>query len=760
MQRIKTMGSRILALVRWPFRRNGHPTIIFGIILIITAWIAVDLKVKHETEEMQRGLIGDVENYAILFEQDVLRTATELDRIIKFLRRSYERSDYTAEWSSLISDDFTVNARAVQIAIIDHSGTMVSSTAMLHPPKRVDLSDREHFKVHVTASVDQLFVSAPVLGRASGKWSVQFTRRFTAKDGTFAGVIVVSLDPEMLVATYDQLKTQHGWGFALIGSDQIIRSGAGLFAAQMGKKYVQGAEPTALKSRAEDMTVSRERVNTTWQLVGSRSVRDYPLFAIASVNDKHSTGALVGGIDTDYIVVAIFTALVIFAMAASAAREYRHVKRITALAHHDSLTGLCNRHTFRQQLKQACQMAPHERIFALHLIDLDKFKPVNDTFGHAVGDELLIAVAQRLKSSIRSTDSVFRLGGDEFALIQSNCSTQDQAGATASRICSILSEPFEISGNRVLIGASIGIASALTDGADSNALLQAADMALYLAKGEGRATFRYFNQDLNLAHLRRRQLEMELSVAADRNELVLHYQPKVNLDADRSICGYEALVRWRHPVSGLIPPSEFISVAEETGLIVPIGDWILERACTEMLSHPGAATVAVNCSPVQFSRGNVADAAKRALAKSGLPAHRLEIEITESTLMRSEATILTQLHELRALGIRISLDDFGTGYSSLSYLHTYPVDCIKIDRSFVKTLGEEVSAGPIIRAIIAMANELQISTVAEGVETTGQLEELILSGCTAVQGYLFSPPRPAAELWLANTNGENIPEAA
>ena len=760
MPRFLTTCSRSLASLRWPFRRIGHPTVIFGIILISIAWIAVDLKVKHETQELQRGLISDVENYAILFEQDVLRTATELDRVIKFLRRSYERSGYSADWSSLISDDFTVNARAVQIAIIDHSGTMVSSTAMLNPSKRVDLSDREHFKVHITSAVDQLFVSAPVLGRASGKWSVQFTRRFTAKDGTFAGVIVVSLDPEMLVATYDQLKTHHGWGFALIGNDKIIRSGAGLFSARMGTKYTQGDAAEAVKSRAEDLTITRERVNNTWQLVGTRSVRDYPLFAIASVNEKQNIGTLVGRIDTDYFIVAIFTMLVIFAMVASAVREYRHVTRITALAHRDSLTGLSNRYTFRQKLDEACQLAQHDRNFALHLIDLDKFKPVNDTFGHAIGDELLIAVAHRLKTSIRSTDSVFRLGGDEFALIQSNCSTQDQAGATAKRICSVLEEPFEISGNRVLIGGSIGIASALTDGADATALLQAADMALYLAKGEGRATFRYFNQDLNLAHVKRRQLEQELAVAAERHELVLYYQPKVTLDAEQAVCGYEALVRWRHPIKGMIPPIEFISIAEETGLIVPIGDWILQRACAEMMTHPGTATVAVNCSPIQFSRGNVAAAAKRALAKSGLPAHRLEIEITETTLMRIETSILAQLHELRALGVRVSLDDFGTGYSSLSYLHTYPVDCIKIDRSFVKTLGEEGSAGPIIRAIVAMANELQISTVAEGVETTVQLDELVKSGCTAAQGYLFSPPRPAAELWVASADGDSILEAA
>jgi diguanylate cyclase (GGDEF)-like protein len=743
-------SSNIGAAAAKKFANVVHPTFILGAILIATCWLAVSAKVAWETEEFQREIVADVSNSALLFEQDVLRTATELDRVIKFLRRSYERNPNVAEWPNLISEDFVVNSRTVQIAIIGKTGTMISSTARLRPDKPVDLSDRPHFRVHAYAREDRLFISEPVLGRASGKWSVQFTRPFTEPDGSFGGVIVVSLDPTMLVATYGKIQSQQSWGFALIGLDDVIRSGAGRYSGKLGHDYWPGTQQSVVKTRTGDVAVTRELTDGQWRVVGTRKVEGLPLTVIVSAGEVSRTGGMLLGVDADFIAAIVFTGLVVAVVLITTIRDKRYVKRITNLAHNDSLTGLRNRLSFRKTLDAACAGEAEARLFAVHLIDLDRFKPVNDVHGHAVGDQLLIAVAERLRASVRDSDSVYRLGGDEFAIIQSDCATLENSGVIGARICRVLDEPFDIAGRSISIGASVGIAFGKTDGSDATSLLQAADMALYLAKSEGRGTHRYYNADLNTAYARRRQLEADLSVAVDRGELVLHYQPKITLGRGNEVCGYEALVRWRHPQHGMMPPLEFISLAEDTGLIVRIGEWVLLQACMDLALQPDHLTIAVNCSPVQFSRGDVMGAVKAALAASGLAAERLELEITESVLMRNDGIILAQLLELRALGVKISLDDFGTGYSSLSYLQTYPVDCIKIDRSFVKTLGQESSAGPIVRAIVALAAELNMSTVAEGVETQEQLDELTRSGCTAVQGYLFSKPRAAADILPVN----------
>jgi diguanylate cyclase (GGDEF)-like protein len=731
---------RALKLLKWAGKVR-HPTFVFGAILILVIWVTAIAKVRFEMKELKREAASEVKNYALLFEQDVLRTSTELDRIIRFLRRSYEQTGYTAAWASLISDDFAINARTVQIAIIDKNGLMITSSALLHPKTPVDLSDRAHFRYHQFSGVDALHISEPILGRASKRWAVQFTRRFSLQDGSFGGVIVVSLDPQRLLSTYEQLESKRDWAFALIGKDDVIRSGAGIYGNQLGRDYWSGVEQGGVETNSAGVSITREAVGGAVRVVGRRAVGDLPLYVIVSIEELHLSGAALLGVEIDYYVSAALTLLVVFSLVRSITLDHRHVRRITDIAHHDALTGLQNRLSFQRKFNKLCLATPSARTFSIHLIDLDRFKAVNDTFGHAVGDQLLIEVGARLRKSVRQNDEVFRLGGDEFAMIQSNDGAHDSAAAIAQRLCDVLGGSFDILGHRISIGASIGIALGSTDGLEPLALQQAADAALYLAKSEGRGTFRFFNAELGEFRRRRGLLEMELAAALERDELLLHYQPKVSVGPEPRVIGYEALVRWNHPERGMLPPAEFIVVAEETGLIVPIGEWILRRTCQEFASQPDDLTVAVNCSVFQFSSGSLVSAVKEALCQSGLRAQRLEIEITESMLMRDEKSILSQLHDLRALGVTIALDDFGTGYSSLSYLHTYPIDCIKIDRSFVKTLGLDRSAGPIIRAIVTMARELGMTTVGEGVETQAQLDELTASGCDCVQGYLFSPPR-------------------
>jgi len=415
------------------------------------------------------------------------------------------------------------------------------------------------------------------------------------------------------------------------------------------------------------------------------------------------------------------------------------------MARHDALTDLPNRLLFRERLAETLAGVGRGSKLAVLFLDLDRFKGVNDTLGHPIGDELLKMVAARLRHSVRETDTVARVGGDEFAIIQSGIEEPLDTAILARRIGEAVRAPYDIAGHAVVVDTSIGIAIAPNDGTEPDGLLKAADMALYGAKAEGRGTYRFFEAAMDLRMKARRELEIALRVALAAGQFELHYQPQVNVD-DKRITGCEALLRWNHPERGMIPPAEFIPVAEEIGLIVPLGEWVLRQACADAAGWPQDVAVAVNLSPVQFKNPNLVASVTAALQASGLPADRLELEITESVLLQNSDGTLGILHELRAMGVKISLDDFGTGYSSLSYLRSFPFDKIKIDRSFVKELTTRDDSMAIIRAVTGLGKSLGIATTAEGVETSAQLELLRREGCTQAQGYLFSKPRPAAEV--------------
>jgi diguanylate cyclase (GGDEF)-like protein len=416
--------------------------------------------------------------------------------------------------------------------------------------------------------------------------------------------------------------------------------------------------------------------------------------------------------------------------------------KIAHLAHHDALTDLPNRVLFHEKLEQALAHARRGRGLALHCLDLDQFKAVNDTLGHPVGDELLRAVAERLRQETRDTDTVARLGGDEFAIIQAPIEKPTDATTFAGRLNELLDAPFEIAGHQIVIGTSIGIAFAPQDGADPDQLLKCADLALYRAKQDGRGIYRLFHAEMDAQMQARRLLELDLRLALRTEQFEMFYQPLVDLHAG-VVDGCEALLRWRHPERGLIAPDQFIPLAEEIGLIVPLGEWVLRQACGAMASWPGAMRVAVNLSPAQFKSRNLVAAVAEALRESGLPADRLELEITETVMLNDTDATLETLHQLQALGVCIAMDDFGTGYSSLSYLRRFPFDRIKIDQSFVRDMCSKQDCGAIIRAVTGLSNELGMATTAEGVETREQLDALTKAGCSEVQGYLFSRPVPA-----------------
>ena len=441
----------------------------------------------------------------------------------------------------------------------------------------------------------------------------------------------------------------------------------------------------------------------------------------------------------------------------------RAESRLAFMAQHDGLTGLPNRILLRQRLDELLVSTRRngDKVAVL-FIDLDNFKAINDTLGHAIGDKLLKGVTKRLKSSLREEDSVARLGSDEFAVVQAGINRPEDVAFLARRLIDAVSEPYLFDGHTIVSGASIGIAIAPGDGDDAEKLLKNADMALSRAKSEGNGTFSFFESEMDARAQTRRRIEIDLRDAIENSVLQPHYQPLVDLKSGR-ITGFEALVRWPHPERGMIPPGDFIPVAEETGLINAVGGLMLRRACMDAAKWPDDVRVAVNLSPLQFRVGNLLSVVMDVLKHSALSPRRLELEITETLLLDKSDQVLATLHALRALGVRISMDDFGTGYSSLSYLRSFPFDKIKIDQSFVRDLVSNHDGQAIVRSIISLGKGLGVTITAEGVETEAELSCLRAEGCHEGQGFLFSRARSNAEitqLLLAQREANAVAEKA
>jgi diguanylate cyclase (GGDEF)-like protein len=438
-------------------------------------------------------------------------------------------------------------------------------------------------------------------------------------------------------------------------------------------------------------------------------------------------------------------------------------RQIAFLAHHDALTELANRVQLREHIEKSLKYLERGKKLSVLCLDLDHFKDINDTLGHSVGDALLCAVAARLRELVRDDDLVSRTGGDEFSIVQAGAELPSAAPAIlAARVVEVLSVPFDLGDHHVVIGASVGIAIAPDDGQDVDQLLKNADMALYRAKDDGRGRFHFFESEMDAKAQARRMLELDLRKAIAAGEFEVFYQPIVNL-AENKISGFEALLRWNHPTRGRVQPDEFIPLAEETGLIVAIGEWAIRQACAEAKTWPSDLRVAVNVSPVQFRSKSLLSCIMSALAASGLHADRFELEITEAVLMHNDDVTLAVLHQLRGLGVRISMDDFGTGYSSLSYLRGFPFDKIKIDRSFVRDLIEKPDSIAIIRAVTGLGQSFGMTTTAEGVETQEQLDQMRAEGCTEAQGFYYGRPMPANEiarlLSASEASGRDAPAA-
>jgi len=435
--------------------------------------------------------------------------------------------------------------------------------------------------------------------------------------------------------------------------------------------------------------------------------------------------------------------------------QRRTQNQISHMAHYDALTDLPNRAHFYDEMDELFKHLPQSRAFAVLSLDLDHFKNVNDTLGHPVGDKLLQAAAERMRGCTRETDIVARLGGDEFAILQLAFARPEDATSLAARLIDAVGAPYQLDGHQVVVGMSVGIAIGPADGTVPDRLMKNADLALYRCKEDGGGMYRFFEAQMDARMQERSALELDLRKALANDEFTLDYQPIVTLKNGK-VTACEALIRWHQPERGLVPPLQFIPIAEETGLIVPIGEWVLNQACADAVEWPDGIAVAVNVSPGQFKTAGFVNVVKNALAKSGLATSRLELEITELVLIQDSDGALAMLNQLKELGVRVAMDDFGTGYSSLGYLRSFPFDRIKIDQSFIRDLPKNKESLAILRAVVGLGSSLNIVTTAEGVETRNQLEILKTEGCTDVQGYFFSAPRSAAEVgrWLASLHGQ------
>jgi diguanylate cyclase (GGDEF)-like protein len=781
---------------------------ILGLFIIVAVWAMCAMTYYEEVQSDEISAARTNQNYALVFEENVLRSIGEIDKALLYLRHTVESRKDTVDFSTIVNTTDVLSDIIVQVAIIDAQGMMRASNAGPQPAPLVDLSDREHYKVHVHSSNDFLYMSKPVVGRVSHKWSVQFSRRFLNKDKSFGGVVVASLNPDHFTKFYNKIDFESSASISLIGSDGVVRSSGGSGDVYSLSDDLANSETMKHIRASENATfLDRGPATGAGRLTTIRKVSGHPLWVSVSTGNediyRDSSATLNYGVTIGIVLTLIVLAAMeqIFRVEARArqkadqlsltlenmsqgimlvtkdqqipiinqrcadllglpaefiknpprydslmqfgvetddsrsqtpatfraeqfavdssgvkvteramtngsvieirrgdlsdgsfvqtftdvTKRSRAEAHVAKLASEDPLTSLPNRRIFAEALDQIYEQkrsalpdSQQSNEFALLYIDLDRFKTINDTLGHRIGDQYLQEVARRLLAQVASDDLLARLGGDEFAIMVRSVRSRDFIEGLANRCIEAVAGPYEVESHRICSGASIGIAIGPVDGATSEDILVAADLALYSVKAGSRGIFQFYDPIMSRQVDDRRRIEMNLREAIASNQLQLYYQPIMNLQTG-AVGGFEALARWTDPALGVVSPAEFIAVAEESALIITLGEWALREACAQAAKWPKKLNVAVNLSPIQFSGPNLADTVKRILRETGLEPHRLELEITERIFLAKSEETLAILHELKSLGVRISLDDFGTGYSALSYLRSFDFDKIFID---------------------------------------------------------------------------------
>ena len=731
---------------------NRHAPLVFGALIVLLLWAGVFYKDLADRSGARRFTEQTEQAYAIMFEENVLRAIGEIDKTLLYVRRLLESHDPSEVYRSLATTKDLLSDIIVQVAILDNHGIMRATNVGPQPPQPKDLSDRAHFKAHQTDPDDFLYIGQPLIGRASDRMSVQFSRRFSGADGGFGGVVVASLDPYHFAGFLDKMNIGSRAAITLIGDDGVVRADSGPddgigLGASISKTPIY---PILRTGRDGTFEIKGEGGHGD-RFVTLRKVDGQPLWVMVSESaDKVYHDAERSSV-VDSAVALLLTLLIVSVaekLRRMAAQRREAEIEVGRLARHDPLTGLPNRRMFTAKLDEVVESVRRPtggEHCAVFLLDLDSFKSINDTLGHGTGDALLVETSRRLAGVLEPDFLLARLGGDEFAVVVPRIASRRDASALADLMARAAAEPIDIEENRVVASISIGIAIGPKDGDTAKDLLIAADLSLYAAKSGARGGYMHFEPAMKDRLTDRRRLEQDLRAAIQNRDLSLHYQPTISLTTGR-IVGFEALARWRHPSRGDIPPSVFIGTAEETGLIVGLGRWALEEACSAVATWPQDIRVSVNLSPLQLADPDLVEFVASTLSRASVDARRLEIEITEQTLLDDSPHNRRVLGDLKALGLTIAMDDFGTGYSSLNYLQEFPFDRVKVDRSFVSKLGRDPRQTALVRAVMEIAREFGMATTAEGVETTEQRDALAALGCNDAQGYLFAKALPGPDV--------------
>ena len=717
-----------------------------GVLVLILLWTVIFARLSVEKETTYREAMASSAILSAALEQHTVKAIHQVDQITRFVKYEFEKAPDHFDLSSTVEKGVVQSETLVQVSLIDEHGRLIANTADPNP-KHIDLSDREHFKVHEHENDDALYISKPVLGRVSGHWTLQMTRRLNHPDGSFAGVVVVSEDPSYFTSDF--------YNNAAIGRDGVIAvisdSGAVLARSTGSAEHAEGTF-TASGTYPTSEHVSGtyvDPIDHVTRIVSYRHIDGYPLGVIVGLSHAEEF-ADYNHTRNVYLLMAGFISLAMLSFFAVATgligKLLGREREMTHLVEYDLLTGLRNRYATLQSLRHDVALPVNVGRLAILFIDLDNFKTVNDTLGHNAGDIVLQMTASRLADAVSDLGSLSRIGGDEFVVIVKGENVEKRAVDLAEATAEVVARPFEVRGSAFVLHASIGIALYSVANESEIDLLKKADLAMYSAKDAGKNCYQFYSPQLSHRADHLMKWEQQLRVALNEGQLFLAYQPKVDLTR-RCITGFEALVRWNHPQHGLIPANEFIPVAESTGLIVPIGDFVIETACRQLALWQQQGydplSLAVNISAVQFWRGDLYQTISRAIEETGISARRLELEITETAMMEYPDLVSEKIFALKRLGVRIALDDFGTGYSSLSYLNRFSVDTLKVDRSFVQAIPGDRSVCVMVTAIVNLARSLGLTVVVEGTETEEQIAWLAALGHIEAQGFLFSRPVPS-----------------
>jgi len=735
------------------------PAVFFTLVitLIVALWVITLRLIDNDFSSARANAARSVSALALTYEAQVVRAVREIDQSLKVVKRGYEIGSNKAtlaiveDWDLLLPDFLFVTS------ITDADGNIISSSRAF---EKTNIAAQSYFLEQ--REFDHLAVSQPWQEPYNETWKLTFSRRINTPSGAFAGIALASVDANYFVSGYEVAQLgQHGV-LGILGTDGVFRT------RRSGENIVSGeqADYAQLVSDADELDSPEVQLLTnSWDQVKRYTVAtelyDIPLAVILGLSEEEQLAAstqlrqlyLQRAAGATVLILLLAAVLLYLGRQLQKSRQRvmdeqrAHATEVEYLAYHDGLTDLPNRSFFSHLLSHGIAEAKrYERRFALLFLDLDRFKIINDTLGHDVGDELLIEVAKRLNASLRETDTVARLGGDEFVVLLPEMNDEKQLSAVAKKILKAVAKPFHLSGQELRVTVSIGISAFPLDGEDEQTLLKNADIAMYHAKEGGKNNFCFYSEELNADSLERMALESSLRLALERDEFLLHYQEKHDLRSGE-VTGAEALLRWQHPTLGLVQPLQFLPLAEETGLIIPLGKWVIETACQQALSWQEQGLpprcISVNLTARQFTDAHLLTDLATILQTTGLNPAQLELEITESLLLSNFDKVLETLRKIKELGVRIAIDNFGTSYTSISTLDKFKFDTLKIDGSVIRDIANDPSEQQLTEAIISVGRTMAGTILAEGVETQEQADFLLASSCDQVQGFYFDKPGPA-----------------